>query len=102
MRSYLGLCLSVLLVLGFGGCSAVNGVTTSQTQPPQPPAPPPPSPPPPSPPPPPPSTPLSALTRNYDNMRSGVNTQETQLTPTSVTAAHFGKLFSLAVDSHVF
>ena len=35
-------------------------------------------------------------------MRSGVNTQETQLTPTAVTAAHFGKLFSLAVDAHVF
>lgn len=35
-------------------------------------------------------------------MRSGVNSQETQLTPTSVTAAHFGKLFSLPVDSHVY
>jgi len=35
-------------------------------------------------------------------MRSGVNSQETQLTPTSVTATHFGKLFTLPVDGHVY
>lgn len=42
------------------------------------------------------------LTRNFDNMRSGVNSQETMLTPTSVTAANFGKLFTVAVDSSVY
>ena len=35
-------------------------------------------------------------------MRSGVNSQETLLTPASVTSAQFGKLFSLPVDSHVY
>jgi len=35
-------------------------------------------------------------------MRSGVNLQETQLTPDKVTAAHFGKLFSLPVDGPVY
>jgi hypothetical protein len=35
-------------------------------------------------------------------LRSGVNLQEVQLTPASVTAAHFGKLFSYAGDEHIF
>lgn len=35
-------------------------------------------------------------------MRSAVNSQEIQLTPTSATAARFGKLFTLPVDGHIF
>ena len=85
MRFYLVLFLAVLMVFGLVGCSGMGGVTTSQTQDPPPP------------------TPAAAVTtRNYDNMRSAVNSQETQLTPTSVTTAHFGKLFTLPVDGHVF
>ena len=44
----------------------------------------------------------AVLTRNYDNTRSAVNTQETQLTPNTVTIAHFGKLFSYTVDDAVY
>ena len=44
----------------------------------------------------------AVVTRNYDNARSGVNLQETVLTPDSVNAAHFGKLFSFAVDGSIY
>ncbi|HKD91689.1 MAG TPA: hypothetical protein VKB56_07285 [Terriglobales bacterium] len=42
------------------------------------------------------------MTRNYDNMRSGVDSQETILTPGAVTPAKFGKLFSYTLDSLVY
>lgn len=48
------------------------------------------------------SAPVAVVTRNYDNARSGVNLQETVLTPDSVNAAHFGKLFSYAVDGSIY
>jgi hypothetical protein len=35
-------------------------------------------------------------------MRSGVNGNETQLTPLNVTSATFGKLFSYPVDEHIY
>jgi outer membrane biosynthesis protein TonB len=41
------------------------------------------------------------LTYHYDNLRTGQNTDETILTPTSV-ASNFGKLFSYAVDGQVY
>lgn len=37
-----------------------------------------------------------------DNMLSGVNSQETALTPATVAAGQFGKLFSCPVDGHVY
>ncbi len=44
----------------------------------------------------------AVVTRNYDNARSGVNLQETQLTPDTVNPAHFGKLFSYPVDGSIY
>ena len=41
-------------------------------------------------------------TAQYDSARTGANLHETQLTPTVVNAAHFGKLFSLKVDGDVY
>ncbi len=37
-----------------------------------------------------------------DNMLSGVNSQETMLTPATVAAGQFGKLFSCPVDGHLY
>jgi hypothetical protein len=44
----------------------------------------------------------AVVTRYYDNMRSGVNSQESILNPTSVAVTNFGKLFTLAVDGYVY
>ena len=38
------------------------------------------------------------FTHHYDNMRSGLNLNETVLTPANVTSASFGKLFSYPLD----
>jgi uncharacterized protein (TIGR03437 family) len=45
---------------------------------------------------------VSVLTYQYDNSRAGANTAESILTPSSVNAARFGKLFSYAVDGYVY
>ncbi|HKD44450.1 MAG TPA: hypothetical protein VKD24_02240 [Candidatus Angelobacter sp.] len=37
-----------------------------------------------------------------DNARTGLNSNETVLTPSNVTAAHFGKLFSYLVDGYLY
>jgi hypothetical protein len=42
------------------------------------------------------------LTAQYDNARTGATLHETTLTPANVNAAHFGKLFSFAVDGDVY
>ena len=42
------------------------------------------------------------LTYHNDNSRTGQNTRETRLTPANVNAAHFGKLFSAALDGEVY
>src|SRR5208283_2628063 len=44
----------------------------------------------------------SVLTQDYDMSRSGANLAETVLTPSSVSSATFGKLFSYPVDEEVF
>jgi hypothetical protein len=41
-------------------------------------------------------------TSQYDNARTGANLSETALTPQSVNAARFGKLFSLKVDGDIY
>jgi hypothetical protein len=43
----------------------------------------------------------SVLSWHYDNARSGVNSSETLLTPSNVTKAGFGKLFTLRADGYV-
>ncbi len=45
---------------------------------------------------------ISVLTQHNDNTRAGLNDKETSLTTTNVTGAHFGKLFTLAVDDQVY
>ena len=49
-------------------------------------------------------SPLSAqvLTAQYDNARTGATLRETLLTPANVNSAHFGKVFSFAVDGDVY
>jgi hypothetical protein len=41
-------------------------------------------------------------TQQYDNTRDGVQNHETVLTPSNVSSALFGKLFSLTVSGHVY
>ncbi len=42
------------------------------------------------------------LTRQFDNNRSGLNPGEQSLTPSNVTPATFGKLFSYLVDGYIY
>jgi hypothetical protein len=44
----------------------------------------------------------NVTTEQYGNARSGVQSQETVLTPSNVNSASFGKLFSLPVSGHVY
>lgn len=93
MRICLAIVSTALMILCLAGCSGLGSKPPQQSagNPAPTPAPTPT-----------PGSTLSALTRNYDNMRSGVNSQETLLTLTTATASHFGKLFSLPVDAHVY
>jgi len=45
---------------------------------------------------------VSVLTQHNDNTRSGWNADETVLTTSNVNVQHFGALFSLPVDDHVY
>src|SRR5206468_4856517 len=42
------------------------------------------------------------FTQRYDAQRTGQNRQETVLTPATVKAATFGKLFACAVDGEIY
>jgi hypothetical protein len=46
--------------------------------------------------------PIDVTTYAYDNLRSGQNTSEGQLTPVTVAPRSFGKLFSVPVDGQVY
>jgi hypothetical protein len=45
---------------------------------------------------------IPVLSAHYDPLISGANTQETDLTPTSVNATNFGRLFNYAVDGYTY
>ncbi len=45
---------------------------------------------------------VSVTTAQYNNLRTGSNQSETQLTPANVTPNTFGLLFSRAVDDSVY
>jgi hypothetical protein len=89
-------------VLALAGCGGVSANTTSQ--PPSPtPTPNNPSPTPsPSPTPTPIASSINIPTWHMDNGRSGLNSNETQLTPATVNSTSFGKLFSYAVDGYAY
>ena len=46
--------------------------------------------------------PINVLTFHNDNMRSGLNPQESNLTPSNVNVRTFGKLFSYPVDGYLY
>ncbi len=48
-----------------------------------------------------PGTAAEVLTQHNDNARTGVNAEETVLTPATVSAASFGKLFTLTLNASV-
>ncbi|MGZ4873192.1 MAG: hypothetical protein ACXV99_14985, partial [Candidatus Angelobacter sp.] len=45
---------------------------------------------------------VNVPTWHMDNGRSGLNSNETQLTPANVNASGFGKLFSYRVDGYAY
>jgi Legume lectin domain/Chitobiase/beta-hexosaminidase C-terminal domain len=45
---------------------------------------------------------VNVTTYHNDNTRSGLNPQETTLTPTNVNSSQFGKLFSVSLDGYVY
>ena len=45
---------------------------------------------------------IDVLTYHYDNLRDGVDSDETTLTPHNVNSTSFGKLFSVSVDGDVY
>ena len=48
------------------------------------------------------AAPVHVLTGNYDNARTGLNPNETILTPANVSSNSFGRLFSHALDGQVY
>lgn len=45
---------------------------------------------------------VSVLTQHYDNNRTGANLGETTLNTSNVVPGSFGKLFTRAVDGHIY
>ncbi len=45
---------------------------------------------------------VNVYTRDYDNSRTGSNTNETILTPSNVNSAQFGKLFTFNTDDEIY
>lgn len=88
---------ALLVLAGCGGVSANSNPTPSPTPSGTPPA----TPTPVTTPTPAPST-VNIPTWHMNNERTGLNDQETQLTPANVSGGSFGKLFSYAVDGYVY
>lgn len=88
---------ALLVLAGCGGVSANSNPTPSPTPSGTPPA----TPTPVTTPTPAPST-VNIPTWHMNNARTGLNDQETQLTPANVSGGSFGKLFSYAVDGYVY
>ncbi len=93
---------AAVAVLALAGCGGVSANTTAPSPTPSP-SPTPNSAPSPTPTPAPvaPSS-VNIPTWHMDNGRSGLNSNETQLTPANVNTAGFGKLFSYAVDGYSY
>src|SRR5512146_2946858 len=75
------LLLSLALVALFEGCSGVGGSTGGGPQP---------------------QAGIDVLTYHNDHGRTGLNPNETLLTPANVNPTQFGKLFSVPVDGFIF
>lgn len=82
-------------VLAVAGCGGVNAASPS-------PSPTPSNGPSPTPTPTPTASSVNVPTWHMDNGRSGLNSNETQLTPANVNASSFGKLFSYRVDGYAY
>ena len=80
-------------VLALAGCGGVNAASPSPTPTPNNG---------PSPTPTPAVSSVNVPTWHMDNGRSGLNSNETQLTPANVNASSFGKLFSYRVDGYAY
>jgi hypothetical protein len=91
---------AALAVLALAGCGGVSANTPSPSPSPSA-SPTPNSGPSPTPTPAAPST-VNIPTWHMDNGRSGLNSNETQLTPANVNASSFGKLFSYQVDGYAY
>jgi hypothetical protein len=94
-RHKIKITLAAAAVLAIAGCGGVNAASPS------------PSPTPipnngPSPTPTPAASSVNIPTWHMDNGRSGLNNNETQLTPANVNATGFGKLFSYHVDGYSY
>ncbi|MGI9101786.1 MAG: pyrrolo-quinoline quinone [Terriglobales bacterium] len=101
MRALASLVFISIAVFSFTHCGGVTaspatnaGTTATPALPPAP-VPPPVTPPPPPPPP-------VVTTYHNDPARTGLNAQETVLTPANVNASQFGKLFAFGVDGQIY
>jgi hypothetical protein len=74
------------LLIGLSACSGGGGGLAASPTPPAPPGD---------------NTSVNVLTWHYDNTRSGVNPNETGLTPANVTSAGFGKVAEFSVNGQV-
>jgi hypothetical protein len=80
-----GVCLSIAIILFLSGCESISsGGNPSPT------------------PTPPGVTPSGYLTWKFDNQRTGLQPNETILTPANVNATQFGEKFSVGVDGWVY
>src|SRR5438128_2105917 len=79
-----GVCLSIAIILVVSGCGGISSGDPSPT------------------PTPPGVTPSGYLTWKFDNQRTGLQPNETILTPANVNAAQFGEKFSVGVDGWVY
>jgi hypothetical protein len=94
-RHKIKITLAAAAVLAIAGCGGVNAASPSPS----------PTPTPnngPSPTPTPAASSVNIPTWHMDNGRSGLNNNETQLTPANVNATGFGKLFSYHVDGYSY